>query len=114
MTLCAEENLPLPAWAAEHFLKRVELMGLIPGYSLHDALGLSTRYPLSEKLSAKKQQDRFNAQKLYMLLRGHPQRFTSLTAAIKDVLSKNPDLPYSVSTARRRFEEEIIKDTFYG
>jgi hypothetical protein len=115
MLLCAEENLPLPYWAADALFDIESDLMEIPMYSLHEAFGLNERYPLTEKKAIKAQRNRWIARQFYNLVRSHPQRWISLDAAIRDVLNENPEIAcvFSVRKATDVFHELSLQHINY-
>lgn len=103
---CLKENLPLPYWAAEGLLKIMARVDQEPGLSLHSALGLDSRYPLSSQSKGwKSRRDWGAARELWGLVCQHP-KYSPLkpnTAAVREVLKANPRLPFSPRSADAAF-----------
>jgi len=94
---CLEENLPLPYWAADGLLKAMRRVNDEHGLSLHTALGLDERYPLTEKKARTARRDWRVAVEMWGLVRLHQKEHrSSLNAAICAVRKVRPDIAAAI------------------
>lgn len=101
---CLEENLPLPYWAADGLLRAMQRVNDEPGLSLHVALGLDSRYPLTKKKAFTSRRDWKVAVELWGLVRVHQKEHgSSLDAAIRAVRESRPDI--AVKVCKRKAHE---------
>ncbi len=104
LKLCLAENLPLPYWASEGLLRAMNRVDKTPALSMHTALGLDERYPLTEKRARATRHDWQAALELWGLVQAHPKYRTAPTTAVREVLKSNRHLPFSPRKADEMFK----------
>lgn len=113
LKVCLEENLPLPYWAANGLLVAMSDIAGKPGLSLHAALDLGARYPLTRTRAKSSQKSWENAVRMWEFVCQHPAYPAHYTTAIREVLKAHPELPFSPRKAHGLFKRVELAQTKY-
>lgn len=90
LKLTLEENLPAPLWLADALTAVIGKVDEQPGLSLHTAMGLDKRYPLTTKKATTSRRNWNVSAELYGLVRAHQrEHHSSISAAIAAVRASN-------------------------
>ena len=98
LRLTLEENLPAPLWLADALTSVMDKFDKQPGLSLHTAMGLDSRYPLTAKKANTNRRNWNVSVELWGLVRVHQKEHgSSVSGAIADVLASNPRIKATFS-----------------